>query len=472
MIVVYHLGFKSTPSESGTSIIINNIQRPTQADTPRPSMSFKPDISSLPQPIYYQPTRRFNNYETEIQEIRTDDASKGTVYGPTMPAMNLPKQNEHNISSFKTALLANNFLNRVQPLLNFPSEPANMFNFQLMGLPRPFPMCNKPNKLKKQLDAKRPSATTNLESKANSLQKSIHLPRSIIDIIGKVPEALDIFETNEENEQSSFSMKTTSVQNSIEIVKLPKLPQDTCNEPNSKFPSQSSSSSTSSTSVSIMDKPWQSNKNANSQTKHTMNQQIDQSNSKDFQSKFIETLISKPKEQPNGPQTLNKDELNRCEAQKRKQQQQMNEEKAKVRKLQQPVPQQRSSPTTQRPVPLLIPKDDRKVSISNSGSSSGIGGSSQPSSSGSLAINKNISKDGQSPTVSLNAIERTAALTLAVAQAKVQQAANEIPTSKYQPIQTSHTPLWKKYCTAEDTASHETLECLMQPKKNSGTIVD
>lgn len=141
------------------------------------------------------------------------------------------------------------------------------------------------------------------------------------------------------------------------------------------------------------------------------------------------------------------------EAQKRKLQP-ADDKTAKVRKLQPNVPPKKASPT-QRPVPdLLIPKDDLKLASS---------GSSQASPSNAT----NNKSDRQSPTVSSNvpSLDKANALTLAVAQAKVQP--NEMAT-KFQPLQTSAKPIWAKHCTPDQMASHKALmENLAQSKKNS-----
>lgn len=539
----YLVGIKPSTSESETSIIINNVQRPNQADTPRPSMSFKTNHGGgQPKPHYFsqQLNRNFLS-ETEIQEIRTDDASE-VVYGP---AMSLSKQFESPLPTMcpplVPPLLAWQQLNRGQPILNMPQisqylEMTQHRHNNTMPISHSH-IFNKPNKPKKQSDAKRPSTSSTLETKGNSLHKPFQ--RSIVD--GqcdsaklmqdhgiRIPGSLTIYPMpNEENEQSSnrlvYNMKNANVQNSIEIVKI--TDESGGNETNFKFPSPSSSSpSPSSSSTSSftssaslgVDKSWQTNKNAttttttNNQTKQITNQQNNQIDStskattsslldSSFQAKFIASFqtslknaktSSQSKPQSNRP-ALTMDEFTRCqEAQKRKQQQQIDDKLAKVPKLQQTVQQQRSLPTTQRPVPdLVIPKDERKVTVSNSSSSSssnsGGGGTStsnqqaQKSSSNTnqLANNKST-QDRQSPTVSSNPLsteqQQAAALTLSVAQAKVQSVANDISKSQHLPLQTSTTPIWAKHCSPHHQASHQALlDCLTSTvKKNSGTFAD
>lgn len=84
---------KETKSETESSIIINNVQRPNQADTPRPPMTFNPALtqhffpggSASHNSFSMKNNRKHNLFsETEIKEIRNDDAMKVKVYGPSM----------------------------------------------------------------------------------------------------------------------------------------------------------------------------------------------------------------------------------------------------------------------------------------------------------------------------------------------------------------------------------------------------
>lgn len=540
MIFDSFVGLKPNTSESETSIIINNVQRPTQADTPRPSMSpstLKPNLGVQQPPYFFTPplNRSFGG-ETEIQEIRNDDAN--IVYGP---AMSIPKPYETTMPNFAPplvpglaapGLLALHFSQQLANAKLLENAQLNMLEMAKQRYGMQSFALNKSNKPKK-LEPKRPGvpgAGGSLEAKSSALQKQFHPSARMIGADAqcdskakqqnvphgfRLPASTQIFATNEENEQSfsrSLYNKNSNVKNSIEIVKLP---DETGNELNSKFPSATSSSSTPSPSSSSVDKSWQTNKTmANNQTKHLANQQNNQIDStstiaqlaaastssnldSSFQAKFIDSLQNplkrvKTPPQSKAPQPIRSafnmvDDIGRNqEAQKRKMQSQQAQPidetwpAAKSRKIQPAIPQQRSSPTTQRPVPdLLNPKDDRKVTVSNSSSSSGganISGSSsssssqaQSSSTNSLANNKNA-PDHKSPTVSLNA----PGLMLAAKLQKVTKAASESSTAKYRPLETSSTPIWTNHCTIEHKASHKSMaETLsMVEKKNSSTFVD
>lgn len=447
MFYVFIVGLKqaqASTSES-TSIIINNVQRPNQADTPRPSMSFKSNVAQQQPPFYFSPNRNFLN-ETEIQEIRNDDMSKSIVYGP---AMTLAKQFESPIPNMVSSVPSGvDLLTSMPSLLSsvsqFKQPSMNHFSLALalhqMNNIQPFLPIPKNSKPKKPaIEARKPSTSCNYESKSNSLQRNYNQSESMKQqnvqslLPCRIPSSISIsVMPNDESESANRSMfnSKNNVVNSIEIVKLP---DESSNETNAKFASPSPSSSNS-------DKAWYANKN--------------QSESETFQTKFMESLnpkvlenLKKPKppqhQKQIRPNTI--EELVRQEALKRKLQQNDDKSTPKVRKLQPsvPVPQSKSISTTQRPIPdLLIPKDDKKTS-----NSTGI--NSQSSSSG--------TKDRQSPTVSnVSSSDKPASVTLA-AQAKVQQVANENTLSKYMPLQTSMTPLWKPFCTAAQTASHKAL---------------
>lgn len=477
------IGLKQAqPSTSETtSIIINNVQRPNQADTPRPSMSFKSNVAQQPHPFFFPSNlnRSFPN-ETEIQEIRNDDLSKSIVYGP---AMSLAKPFESPIPN----MLAPMGPVGVEQLFNqFKQPPLNLQAFlkmqQLTNLSYLDEYNRTNNKPKKPaIDSKKSSSSSNYGGKTNSLQKNYNQSESekqqnVQSLLTscRIPASISIsVMPNDESEavnRSIFNSKNSNVVNSIEIVKLP---DESSNEPNARFPSPSPSSSNA-------DKSWQSNKNALNPSDLMIASCLQKTSFPDatFQAKFINSLEtlknskkSKPPQQQQHQQkqsirpNLNmRDELMRShEAQKRKLHQLDDKSATKVRKLQPSVPQPKSISTSQRPIPdLLIPKEEKKPSNSISG---------QSSSSGINAL-ANSRNDRQSPTVS-NASDKSASLTLAVAQAKVQQVANEIPSSKYLPLQTSTMPIWANHCTADQMASHKALEVnLTQNKKNSGTFVD
>lgn len=231
------------------------------------------------------------------------------------------------------------------------------------------------------------------------------------------------------------------------------------------------------------------NKNVNNQLKHLANQQNNQIDSTSstsqmpsYQEQYLQALSSLRERNDITGETFKS--LNKHVAQKRSQQQ-LDERAAKMRKVQmatgsqlhlhqqQQKSQQKILPTTQRPVPdLLVPKDDRKMLVTNSGSSSSM---QTPTSSKNSLVNNSKSSshhNRQSPSVSnvSSTDKATTNVTVAVAQAKIQAStANE--ASKYTPLQTSSTPIWKPHCTPEVMASHNALAQNLT-KKNSGTIVD
>lgn len=471
-------------------------------------MSFKPNLGQQ-QPFYFSSNlnRIFPN-DTEIQEIRNDDT--GTVYGP---AMSLAKSFESPIPGLSPSVtpdlfsfpqLFNQFSKQPQfslPLNTFPQLNQLVALQQLHNLPLP-PLIDalKNSKPKKSNEGKKSSTSMNsFDGKMNSLPKSFHpidSPKSqnvqSLSLLTtcKIPPSLSITLTNEESEAASrslFNTKNSNVVNSIEIVKLP---DESGNESNSKIPSPSPSSSGG-------DKSWQTSKNPNNQNKLSTNQQNNQIDSTSFQEKFMQSLLVdktgevlknlkklKPSQQlqPIRPNTNLNDELMRKrEAQKRRQQ--FEEKAAKFRRLQPNMSPKPHKPIAsnqtnfKRPVPeLLVPKTDgdKKMTVSNSNSSSNT---TQTSTSrlNTLANNsKSSSEDRQSPTVSSNVSDKTTAnVTVAVAPAKVQSSASEMPTSKYLPLQTSSMPIWANHCTADQMASHKALvENLTQSKKNSGTFVD
>lgn len=490
-----------TPTSESTSIIINNVQRPNQADTPRPSMSFKPNLGQQ-QSFFFSPNlnRNFPN-ETEIQEIRNDDPSKSIVYGP---AMSLAKPFESAIPTLPASVgqvgadLLPQLINRYKPTqLNFPLNaiPFQINQYmalqQLQSFPSFFDGLKQNNKPKKPaIDAKKPSGSSNLELKANSLQKNFHQAetakqQNVQSLFPcRIPPSLSITLTNDESEsanRSIFNTKNSNVVNSIEIVKLT---DELNNEPNARFPSPLPSSSTS----SKVDKLWLASKTQQA-NKIDSTSPTSKECQADFQMKFVQSISdnanvdsmnvdsmkalkkSKPPQQqkqqirPNLNVSIEEIARNQ-EATKRKLH--LDDKSAsKVRKLQPSSAQSKSSPVTQRPVPdLLIPKDDKKVSVSNSSPAQSTSGASA------AVPNNKKSTDRQSPTVSSNvsSSDKSTSLMLAVAQAKVQQV--DIPTSKYLPLQTSPMPIWTNHCTADQMANHKTLMKNLENKTNSGTFVD
>lgn len=447
-------------------------------------MSFKPNVNQQ-QPFYFSPNRSFPN-ETEIQEIRNDVAGNLKVYGPSMGLPNSIESPIPNLSASVTTDVINaNFHRIYKPPINF----SLLQNFVALHQLSSLPLDTSKNKPKKQMvDAKKPSATVNFDAKTHALQKAFH-PMRALDAVDSVkpkdvqsllnycrlPSSLSITLTNDESEsisRSVFNTKNSNVVNSIEIVKLP---DESGNELNAKFPSPSSSSSSSSS----VEKARQSNKNANNPMK--LPGAVQQNNQNDslvppsYQEKFLQSLkgdktaepiknLKKPKP-PQPKQQLRPniiDELYRNqEAQKRKLQQ--NDDKAaKVRRLHQTITQQKSSPTTQRPVPdLRTIDDDKKMLTSNTGQTQ-----SSACTPNTLS-NSKTSKDRQSPTVSSNVSSSDKAALTLVAQA------SEMLASKYLPLQTSSMPIWMQTSTPDQMASHKVLEeNLMQSKNNYGTYVD
>lgn len=519
-------------SESETSIIINNVQRPTQADTPRPPMSFKPS-SSQQSPFFFTPNlnRSFLN-ETEIQEIRNDDAGKLKVYGPAMRD-NMHKSYEMSMNT-PTELLMHNLFAAQLKQTQMPFGLNQLVAMQQMNSLEVL----KNIKTKKLAAAPKKPCTSDLlqntlipmrfaeqtAEPAKSQNVSMIFPQNLYSSC-KIPPSLSITLTNDDTEtvsRSIFSTKNSNVVNSIEIVKLPdesgpeSIAKFSTPAPLSLSPALSSSSSSGSSSGSGGDKnAWQINKSVNNQLKllTQQNNQIDSTlpisqhalspYSETYQAKFLQSLLEnktseasknpkkliKPSTQPIRPNlNMSAEELARKrEAQKRRQQ--IEEKAAKMRKLQPATMSSSTQPTqtqtqklssvTQRPVPdLLIPKDDKKASTTLTNSSGGSSSTqTTPIGSTKQLANNSKSQDRQSPTVSSNnssSDKTTANVTVAVAQAKMQSTAtNEIPTSKYLPLQTSSMPIWANHCTPDHQASHKALvENLTQSKKNSGTLID
>lgn len=556
-------------SDTETSIIINNVQRPNQADTPRPSMSFKPNLNQQ-QPFsnYFSPNRNFPT-ETEIQGIPNDDASKLKVYGPAMslgkPPFDIPglgsilPGGELMAQQIQSAIL-----NRYgkQPALNFntlanyplsPSNIAALLHQQNNLQPHlQAEMFQKNNKSKKQatLDMKKlsniigdtaESIGGSYNQKLNSFQKSLLQLRTnpeanespkhclkqqkVQTLLNscKIPPSLSITLTNDETEslsRSIFNNKNSNVVNSIEILKLP---DESSNEPNARYPTATSSPSNIMQTIekeTTRSTTSPGSLNLVNQAAAAASQVAEQLSTQSYQQKFLLSLLEKndtkamenlnkpnKKQKPiklNRPLTPSQqtppppqhsflsglsifDELNR-EAQKRKQESldaKSAEKAMKARKLQRPIYQQtKGDSLTQRPLPgLVVVKEPKALSPSLS---------SQPStSSGALNTSNNLlssqtnnvgkKKDRQSPTVSTSSsisLNDTVAAIESIKQNVIntkmqQQAANmqkELAASKnnYLPLQTSAMPIWTNHFTESQMASHKQLvENLSQNKKNT-----
>lgn len=457
-------------------------------------MSYKPNLNQPPS-FYFPQNRSFLN-ETEIQEIRNDDARKLKVYGPPM---SLPKPLDLPIPGLSAPISPDLFNMPIlshpysaigkPPQLNYPiaqtlSQTLLALQQQYPNYPNLTPFKTKPKK--STVESKKPSTSNNFDAKSNALSKNLHpidqspKQQNVQSLLPcKIPPSLSITLTNDDGEMSSRPMFNHNINNSIEIVKLVESGNET-NAQMAKFPSPSSSSSSSSS----VEKLWQAaNKNANNQMKQQQqNNQIDST----YQQKFMQSLESgkllnspkmqKPTQQLQSIRTnLNPIDRKR-EPQKRRPQPDEKNNDAKQRKLQMPsIPQQqKSTPTTQRPVPdLLSPRDDKKVSVTNSSSSTSAQTSaSRTNATAAMAPTTNnsnsSSEDRRSPTVTSNVSSTDKATTNVTVQAKVQPAANEIPTSKYLPLQTSSMPIWANHCTADQMASHKALvDKITQSKKNS-----
>lgn len=231
-------------AESETSIIINNVQRPNQADTPRPS--FNHNMS----PFFFPPKHHQLFSETEIKEIRNDDAMKLKVYGPSMASYDsqtnamLKTQHMKNVTGSKRSY---NLSNQNEPLqMNAPAflpyhHPHNNQEVPKNKKPKIGVSGNSgsgsssspgPIDMKKRLNSTgelEVITSSSSSSKSNATPKrqsepsndSVHTLLHNCNIT--LPSSLSVTLTNDEIEsnRSFFNQKKTPVNNSIEIVKLP-----------------------------------------------------------------------------------------------------------------------------------------------------------------------------------------------------------------------------------------------------------
>lgn len=513
---------KDTPSStSETSIIINNVQRPNQADTPRPSMQFKPPnlVTQQSQPYFFPQLNRVFSNETEIQEIRNDDASKLKVYGPAMGSsksfdspipnlisptnsdllatlppqiraamFNMTKQMPINYPLYNlTALQQLNLPNMGQSVLEFLKNNKNMRHSSDMLKSNEF-MNNIINPKLNTVPNLMPPPQRIPEPSDSAKHQNVH---SLLTKC-KIPSSLSITVTNDETEsmtRSIFNNKNSNVVNSIEIVKLP---DESSGELNARFPSSITTSSPSNLIQAIEKETARTNSPGainlgNNHATPTM------SHTESFQAKFLQTLIEADKVErtvkktkpikPNRPLQQQQQQIileEFKEAQKRKQQ--STDDMAapnKVRKLQRPIMQSKSSPTTQRPIPDLVMAKDEKRIITSDVNSSTSPCTSTTSVSNPLSVqttSKKLTTDRKSPNVVTsgggNGSGATTPLEKAIALV-VSKTNNELSATKYSPLQTSSTPFWKNHSTPDQMASHKALiENLTQNKKSSGTFVD
>lgn len=222
---------KSAKSE--TSIIINDVQRPNQADTPRPAFNHNM-IQSFSQPKHHH-----HLAETEIKEIGHDAAKNIKVYGP-------PSYDSHHLSArpqYMKNLAATkrsfNSSNQNEPLLmNAPlylpyySHLSQQSHKKLKPKsghssssssssisPGPIDMKKKLNSTGElEVTTSKSNAMPKRQSDSNNVHKLLHNCNITL------PKSLSVTLTNDdemESNRSFFNQKKTPVNNSIEIVKLP-----------------------------------------------------------------------------------------------------------------------------------------------------------------------------------------------------------------------------------------------------------
>lgn len=453
----------SSPSTSSseTSFIINNVQRPNQADTPRPPMqTFKSPKPAQPWPIsnYY---RVFSN-ETSIQEIRSDDTGK--VYGPTFPNSTEPANELSGLSLPNYPIIWN--------LNQRPCEIRRGNSPKLNTPPNALPIPNS----------------------RDSLNSTIH-PN--VQPFFKIPSELSVTVMDQEMESNNRSIFNDNVVNSIDILKIP---NESGGEVNARFSSSIATSSPSNLIQTIEKQPPRTNSSVaiNLSNNHKSSPSLQPlNNSPSYQAEYEKKLgegnkeAKKPKPiksnrpiQPQKTSTLeNLDDISK-EAQKRKLQQ-TNDGSApnKFRKIQErPLPPSKSSPTTQRPIPdLVMAKDEKRINssepIKNStsactSSTNTISSTNSSISASSHATTKKVSPERKTQNSVTNAttLDKAIANALVRDQAKVNNDSGS--PGKYLPF-TSTEPFWKKHSTPDQLKSHKNLvENLSQNNKNSGTIVD
>lgn len=230
-------------TETETSIIINNVQRPNQVDTPRPPMLIDPDISSRIFPMGLPNIRKHHLFnETEIKEIGHDDARKVKVYGPSMSTT--PLSNPMRTGKFPAFMQKLNKPSELPKSMKIYKQPLD--NLNLLKKPKPRPSSSNPIDLKKLNSTGELEVTSSTINKGNITPKrpapEDDLPRNEQKNVQKflesanisIPKYLEVTLTNDDNDtsrtQSTFSQNKTPVNNYIEILKLPD--ELTSNSPN------------------------------------------------------------------------------------------------------------------------------------------------------------------------------------------------------------------------------------------------
>lgn len=450
--------------------------------------------------------RNFLN-ETEIQEIRNDDAGKIKVYGPTMslakpfdaPLPGLPTRPDLLLPAQMLSGYINQNLHyplpafaHVNPIIYQQLNNLQHAMTNNMGAPKNLLNRNKKPAITSSGSSKNGSNSPahgnshhkpNAAAAAKSAQplRSIDAkdsPKNVQSLLTscKIPPSLSITLTNDETESMSrsiFNNKNTNVVNSIEIVKLT---DEAGGEPNARFATPVATSSPSNLMQTIEKETTRTSSpaavHANNHTDTYQGIFLQSLNtSHDSPSDTLLKLKQKPKlgrppihasnpvnaRPANAATTADK----MGEAQKRKPTDPDDKTDAKVRKLHRPLQPHRSPSSTSssstasasavpRRVPDLIAgsRDEKRPAKPSTPTSDTASGSNAP----------------DKPAI----IDK--ALALAVSQAKQP---NDMAAPKYQPLQTSSTPIWATLFTDEQNASHKALiDNLTQPKKNSSAFVD
>lgn len=235
-------------AESETSIIINNVQRPNQADTPRPSMAFNHNMNSF----LFQPKHHQLFDGTEINEIKNDDAVNVKVYGPSMPSYDsqqlnamrdelLKSQHMKNVAGSKRTYSRSNqneplhmnapaFLPYHHPHSNQelvkkikPKSGHSSGSSSSNSSPGPIDMKKKLNSTGELEVITSSSNKGNLTPKRQSEPSSESVHTLLHNCNITLPSSLSVTLTNDEMESNRafLNQKKTPVNNSIEIVKLP-----------------------------------------------------------------------------------------------------------------------------------------------------------------------------------------------------------------------------------------------------------
>lgn len=485
----------SSSSTSETSIIINNVQRPNQADTPRPStQTFKTPQPA--QPLFISNLNRAFSNETEIHEIRSDDAGKVKVYGPTMglhrtfesPIPNLTAP-VNELTGFPLLHPYDNSILYNLAMGAFKHRNIHQRSWELGGSNSP--KLNIP-----------PNVLPILNSR-DSFDSTIHPNVQTFLPNCKIPSSLEVTLMNDETEsfnRSIFNNKNSNVVNSIEIVKLP---DESGGEVNARFSSSIATSSPSNLIQTIEKESARTNSPVaiNLSNNHKSSPSLQSTNHPpSYQAEFIHMLgegnkvakkskpikLNRPIHPQKTPTLENVDDITK-EAQKRKPQP-TNDGSAtnKVRKIQErPLLPSKSSPTTQRPIPdLVMAKDEKRIisseTIKNLTSSCTSSTNTISSTNNSISVSNNpltvqastkkVSPERKAQNSVTNATTLDKAIALVREQAKVNNDSGS--PGKYLPF-TSPTPFWQNHSTPDQMASHNALvENLSQNKKNSGTIVD